>query len=119
MGSASTQRMGTAMSGGVLTEAYDRFRRTGPEWGEDQLTNHGPMAAEVLVRRGRSDVVGPWVSRYIGRLDDLPSPTDGVTDGNWREALGQAGRLGDWTVYFDRQLDERPWSEVLATWWPR
>jgi hypothetical protein len=38
------------MSDGVLTEAYERFHRTGPEWGADQLTNHGPMAVEVLVR---------------------------------------------------------------------
>ena len=41
------------MRDGVLTEAYERFHRTGPEWGADQLTNHGPMAVEVLVRRGR------------------------------------------------------------------
>jgi hypothetical protein len=45
------------MSDGVLTEAYERFHRTGPEWGADQLTNHGPMAVEVLVRRGRPEVL--------------------------------------------------------------
>ena len=45
--------MSDPVSDGALAEAYQRFHRTGPEWGEDQLTNHGPMAAEVLVRRGR------------------------------------------------------------------
>jgi pimeloyl-ACP methyl ester carboxylesterase len=38
------------MSDGVLTEAYERFHRTGLEWGAEQLTNHGPMAVEVLIR---------------------------------------------------------------------
>ena len=63
------------MSGGELAEAYERFHRTGPEWGADQLTNHGPMAAEVLVRRGRREVVPAWVDRYIRRLDELPQAT--------------------------------------------
>jgi hypothetical protein len=62
-----------------LIEAYERFRRTGPEWGADQLTNHGPMAVEVLVRRGRSEVVPEWVDGYIGRLDELPKATGEIT----------------------------------------
>ncbi|MEO7942204.1 MAG: hypothetical protein ABIR34_02255 [Marmoricola sp.] len=33
-----------------LDEAYERFRGTGPEWGGN-LSNHGPMAVEVLARR--------------------------------------------------------------------
>ena len=36
----------------TLSEAYLRLEDTGPEWGEDHLTNHGPMAVEVMVRRG-------------------------------------------------------------------
>jgi hypothetical protein len=107
------------MNGGVLNEAYDRFHRTGPEWGEDQLTNHGPMAVEVLVRRGRTDVVGRWADRYLRRLDELPPATDAITEAGWAEALGDGRRVGDWTVYFTRVLAERPWREVLAVWWPR
>jgi hypothetical protein len=104
---------------GVLNEAYQRFHRTGPEWGADQLTNHGPMAAEVLVRRGRGDQVDRWVDRYIRRLDELPRPTGSITDQDWRSALGDGRRIGDWTAYFTRQLAELPWREVLVTWWPR
>jgi hypothetical protein len=107
------------MNGGVLDEAYERFRGTGPEWGEDQLTNHGPMAVEVLVRRGRSGEVDRWVDGYVRRLDALPSGSDPVTDSTWREALGDGRRLGDWTAYFTRQVTELPWRTVLATWWPR
>src|SRR5215472_4496329 len=107
------------MSGGELAEAYERFHRTGPEWGADQLTNHGPMAAEVLVRRGRREVVPAWVDRYIRRLDELPQATGEITDASWAEALGDGCRVGDWTAYFTRQLAGQPWQQVLATWWPR
>src|SRR5262252_6543723 len=107
------------MSGGELAEAYERFHRTGPEWGADQLTNHGPMAAEVLVRRGRREVVPAWVDRYIRRLDELPQATGEITDASWPEALGDGRRIGDWTAYFTRQVSQQPWQEVLVTWWPR
>jgi hypothetical protein len=103
----------------ALYEAYERFHRTGPEWGENQLTNHGPMAVEVLVRHGRDDEVTGWVDAYIRRLDDLPAPSDPITDENWREALGEGKRIADWTAYFTSRTAERPWRDVLVTWWPR
>lgn len=102
-----------------LIEAYERFRRTGPEWGADQLTNHGPMAVEVLVRRGRSEVVPEWVDGYIGRLDELPKATGEITGECWAAALGDGRRVGDWTGYFARQLARQPWREVLELWWQR
>jgi len=103
----------------VLDEAYERFRRTGPEWGEDQLTNHGPMAVEVLVRRGREDEVEGWVDAYVRRLDDMPARSDPITAEGWRDALGDGRRIGDWSDYFERQVAEAPWRDVLVTWWPR
>ncbi|MGI5150835.1 questin oxidase family protein [Plantactinospora sp. CA-294935] len=103
----------------LLSEAYERLHGAGPEWGENTLTNHGPMAVEVLVRRGHADRVHRWLDRYITRLDDLPAPTEAVTDRNWRAALGDERRIGDWTAYLTRQVTERPWRNVLATWWPR
>jgi len=107
------------VSSDVLNEAYERFRDTGPEWGADQLTNHGPMAVEVLVRRGRPDVVPRWVDSYIGRLDELPGATGEISDEAWAEALGDGRRIGDWTAYFTRQLANQPWQQLLATWWQR
>ncbi|HEU4947318.1 MAG TPA: questin oxidase family protein [Kribbella sp.] len=107
------------MTDGILDEAYERFARTGPEWGENQLTNHGPMAAEVLVRRGRADEVHGWVDRYIGKLSELPSVSDRITSETWRDALGDGRRIGDWSAYFSEQLAEQPWRAVVVTWWPR
>ncbi|GAB3886193.1 questin oxidase family protein [Kibdelosporangium lantanae] len=107
------------MTGDILDEVYLRLRETGPEWGENQLTNHGPMAAEVLVRRGHTKAVDAWVDSYLNRLDDLPSTTARITADTWPEAMGDGRRIGDWTAYFEDQLASAPWRSVLATWWPR
>ncbi|MGE5291052.1 MAG: hypothetical protein ACM3ML_28410 [Micromonosporaceae bacterium] len=100
----------------ALDEAYERLHHTGPEWGGN-LANHGPMAVEVLARHGRSDMIRAWLDGYVRRLDSTPTPSDPVTEDNWQEALGD--RVADWTVFLTRQTGERPWREVLATWWPR
>jgi hypothetical protein len=107
------------MSDGTLSHVYDRLHAFGPEWGEDRLTNHGPMAAEVLVRRGHAEAAESWTEDYVRRLDELPSATWPITDGDWREALGRGRRYADWTAYFDRRLSEAPWRAELALWWPR
>ncbi|MPZ79996.1 MAG: DUF4243 domain-containing protein [Actinophytocola sp.] len=108
----------------TLTEAYERLHHHGPEFGGDEegnhgLTNHGPMAAEVIVRRGLDIDVQRWLDRYIPRLAELPVPGERITESTWRAALGDGRRVGDWTAYFSRQLAERPWRQVLETWWPR
>ena len=109
----------------LLSEAYQRLHRNGPEFGGDErgdnrLTNHGPMAVEVICRRGLEIDVHRWLDRYIRRLTELPATADPITDATWRQALGGGQRrIGDWTAYFTCQLAERPWRNVLATWWPR
>jgi hypothetical protein len=105
-----------------LLAAYERLHDTGPEFGGDEegnngLTNHGPMAAEVMVRRGLDVNLEVWLDHYIERLADLPTPTGRITD--WRSALGDARRIADWTAFFREEVRARPWREALATWWPR
>lgn len=107
------------MSSAILTEAYQRLHHAGPEWNDNSLTNHGPMAVEVLVRRGHEDDVHSWVDGYVTRLDELPAATDPITDDTWREAMGRGDRVSDWTAYLARQTAERPWRDVLTQWWPR
>jgi len=102
----------------ALDEGLSRLAVTGPEF-RGGLSNHGPMAAEALVRLGRADSIEGWLDGYLRRLDDRPAPSDRITDQNWREALGAVGRVADWEAYFDRQLAEDRWRAVLARWWPR
>ncbi|MEU7973170.1 questin oxidase family protein [Micromonospora sp. NPDC049089] len=104
------------MSEGTLDEAYERLHRTGPEF-EGWLSNHGPMAVEALVRHGHQQRVHRWLDEYLGRLDELPRGLHPIDD--WRDALGDPKRAGDWLAYFDRQVREHQWRDVLGTWWPR
>lgn len=107
----------TGASQSVLDDAYDRLHRTGPEF-DDALSNHGPMVVEAMAWRGRQDSVERWLDGYLPRLDEPPRPTDRLTGSTWREALGNYRRVGDWPVWFAEQLQERPWQDVLAAWWP-
>lgn len=103
---------------GMLEEAYERLHRTGPEF-RGWLSNHGPMAVESMVRRGHTGEIHRWLDTYMDRLEELPSGTWPITDDDWREALGDARRLGDWLNFFETELKRRPWRAVLETWWPR
>ena len=108
--------MGSAV-GGTLDEAYQRLHITGPEFG-GWLSNHGPMAAEAMARRGHADQVHRWLDVYVRRLEELPRGTMPIGDG-WQDALGDPRRIGDWTAYFRREVAEQQWRDLLGTWWPR
>jgi hypothetical protein len=81
------------------------------------MANHGPMVIEVLARRGRAGDITSWLDAYLPRLGDAPTASERITDDVWRQALG--ARVGDWTVYLSHQMQDQPWRDVLATWWPR
>lgn len=102
----------------AMEEALEILAPTGPEY-SGGLSNHGPMAAEALVSLERSDAVVSWVEYYRPRLRDHPAGSRPIDARQWREALGEHGRVGDWIVFFDRQLEERPWKAVLGEWVPR
>ncbi|KKK07600.1 questin oxidase family protein [Micromonospora sp. HK10] len=107
-----------------LSAAYERLHAYGPEFGGDEegnhgLTNHGPMAVEVMLRRGLDVDVEGWLDRYVRRLAELPATGATIRADEWQAALGQARRLPDWAAYFRHELAGRAWQEVLAQWWPR
>src|SRR5260221_8665122 len=102
----------------ALESALERLANTGPEFGGG-LANHGPMAAEALVRLGRPEAVTSWVEEYRHRLQSHPEPRKPISGDAWSEALGDFDRVGDWVRLFDRQLREGPWPAVLAVWAPR
>jgi len=107
-----------SLGNGVLDEAYERLHRTGPEFG-GFLSNHGPMAAEALVRMGRPRQVHAWVDAYLERLDEPPRGIEPIGPQDWRDALGDASRTGDWLAYLAGEVAGAPWREVLGAWWPR
>ncbi len=108
----------------ALTEAYERLHAFGPEFGGDEegnhgMTNHGPMAVEVMVRRGLDIDIDRWLDRYVHRLAELPPANATIRRDEWRTDLGVASQLPNWTAYFHHELWERPWPDVLVEWWPR
>ena len=110
---------GSTMRGAdAMEEALELLEGTGPEY-DGGLSNHGPMAAEALVALGRPEAVAPWVERYRRGLEAHPPGTRAISRDGWREALGRYDRVGDWIVFFGRQVEEQPWREVLAEWVPR
>ena len=102
----------------ALLDALDRLRDTGPEFG-GFLANHGPMAAEAMVRLGAHDAVPRWVDGYRTRLHEAPAVVGGIDADRWRPALGDERLIGDWTALLRREAADGPWPDVLARWWPR
>jgi len=102
----------------LLDEAYDQLHRKGPEF-EGWLSNHGPMAADALMRLGHGEDMGGWSRGYVRRLEPMPDPRWPITEAEWREPLGDSSRLGDWCAFLTQQVRDEPWAAVLARWWPR
>ncbi|MEO3743709.1 questin oxidase family protein [Plantactinospora sp. B5E13] len=106
------------MADSILDETYDRLRDSGPER-DGWLSNHAPMAVEVLVRHGHADAVPGWLESYADRLEIRPRGIAAIARDEWRDPLGDPTRTGDWLDYFVRELAGDPWREVLTRWWPR
>ncbi|MCR9245300.1 MAG: questin oxidase family protein [bacterium] len=102
----------------ALDEALEMLAPYGPSY-RGGLSNHGPMTAEALVSLGRHDAVIDWVKRYRARLEDPLKPRARIAAPKWREALGDRSRGGDWEQWFQNELAESPWREVVARWVPR
>lgn len=102
----------------VLDESYDRLQSTGPEFA-GWLSNHGPMAADAILRMGCGDELEPWLDNYVTRLDESPMQRWRIEEEDWREVLGDPSRLGDWCGLFNRLVRAEPWTDLLIRWWPR
>ena len=81
--------------------------------------NHGPMAGEALFSLGREEAVLPWVDAYKGRLVYRPEPSLAIRRDDWREYLGSRERLGDWIQFFENELEDAPWQDVVRLWVPQ
>jgi hypothetical protein len=79
--------------------------------------NHYPMAGEALEALGFPESIGEdWRARARGYARPIPRVAT-VTD--WKEALGDYGRYGDWLDLFRAECARQPWRAVVAQWVPR
>lgn len=96
-----------------LDQALVHFQQRGLEWGGG-LANHGPMAAEALRVLGHSSLIAGLVDSYAPRVPPLAVGTP--LEASAREAaLGDPERLPDWVATYDREIETRPWQELLAS----
>jgi Questin oxidase-like len=99
----------------AMDEALDLLRGAGPEL-RNGLTNHAPMAAEAMCALGRPQAVIPWVGKYRRRIPPEPARVERVRADGWESALGDLSRHADWVAFFDIELKQAPWREVLERW---
>ncbi len=103
-----------------LDRALGVFAATAPEFGQFGLSNHGPMASEVLERFGRTDAIADWVAAYRENLDPAPPPADKpLGEDEWPAALGAPERFAEWLALFEREMADRPVAAVVEEWVPR
>lgn len=115
--------MGEMSYGDTVNDALERLRGVGFEFGPG-FANHAPMVAETLAAIGCRGIVATWVEddKRLHDYDDLPeggTPIAVAEPAEWRAALGDFRRVLDWTALFETELSGRPWTGVLAEWWPR
>ena len=87
----------------TLDDALEMLADTSPEFDPFRtgfcLTNHAPMVAEALCAMGRADAVIDWIERYRPHLDETPAPVIAIARDDWRDALGDFDRIGDWITF--------------------
>ncbi|MBF6352811.1 DUF4243 domain-containing protein [Nocardia flavorosea] len=109
----------------AVNDALERLDDLGYErnLGGGDLANHGPMAAEALAVLGHAAAIPDWVAVYRAAAPhhEPPVPYQRLTDAesDWRAALGDIGRAGDFEELFRRQMADDGWRAVLVRWWPR
>ena len=98
-----------------LDQALARLRPFGTEL-TNGFTSHAPMVVEALSALGCRHEITPWLDRTAST--HLPRPRAGVPvdPDNWSEALGTRQRFADWSAFFERDLADRPWTDVVETW---
>lgn len=101
-----------------LDVALEQLAGFGPDL-SNGMTSHAPMVVEALAALGRADATLPWLDTYRHLLLPRPTGRDRIERSGWRAALGRPERTGDWNAFFENELAEAPWREVLARWTAR
>lgn len=102
----------------LMDQALEFLAPYGPDL-RNGLTSHAPMAVEALAALGRADAIMPWLENYSKGMLPRPVPGSPISAEDWRAALGKEPRVADWHAFFENELKNAPWREVLACWTER
>jgi hypothetical protein len=101
--------------GDELDTVLTKLHATDPEF-DGGLSNHGPMAAEVLVHVGRNDRLCDWVGSYAGVLVPLRAAQP-LAPSERASALGDVGKRAEWIATFEQEV-AGDLAILLAAQWP-
>ena len=101
----------------ALDEAFERMAAASFEL-PNGFVNHGAMACEALAMLDCTDDIDSWARRFAraGGASVDPVAPAGF---EWRHALGDYRRLGEWIGYFTQAIDDDGWPAVVTMWVPR
>ena len=102
----------------ALDPALEIIHRSSPDL-RNGNSNHAPMAAEALCAMGRADAVARWLDGYRNEMMPRETPHLRIAHDDWRGALGRIERVADWPPFFENELNEAPWREVVERWTAR
>src|SRR5215475_165727 len=102
----------------VLDEVYLRFAQSDPFLPITHFVDHATMGPEALVGLGLGGKVERWISRHRVRPYKPPS-TGNFRPSAWQTFLGRPDAHGDWLNYFEKDLENQPFQDVIACWVPR
>ena len=101
----------------ALDEAFERMAAASFEL-PNGFVNHGAMACEALAMLDCAGDIDSWARRFAGAGGASVDPV-APAGFQWRQALGDYGRLPEWIGYFTQAIGEDGWSTVVAVWVPR
>lgn len=101
----------------TLDTVYSRYADQDP-FLPNGFVEHATMGPEAMVALGIGDRVEGWLAYHPVRAVFLPRTGEPI-EARWQDALGKRERHGDWLEYFEDELANTPYTEVLATWVPR
>jgi hypothetical protein len=101
----------------ALDEAFERMAAASFEL-PNGFVNHGAMACEALAMLDYAGDIDSWARRFARAGGASVDPVTSVGF-EWRQALGDYGRLPEWIGYFSQAICEDGWPAVVAAWVPR
>jgi len=101
----------------ALDEAFDRMAAASFEL-PNGFVNHGAMACEALAMLDCTGDIDSWARRFAGAGGASVGPV-AAAGFEWRQALGDYRRLGEWIGYFTQAVDDDGWPAVVTAWVPR
>lgn len=99
----------------MLDAALEQIAQYGPDL-SNGMTSHAPMVVEALAALGRADATLPWLDTYRHLLLPRPASRGRIEPDAWQAALGRPERTGDWNAFFENEMADAAWRDVLARW---